>query len=118
MDQFFLVGEFFTGADFFEDVVKAGEREAVLGLDALAVRVQFLRQFADGLFLRLAAKRKRKRIKAIAICCRRGSSSNASRRRPQGKCDMNPAAQNAKMKSIIKCEDNNLLSGKISASRN
>ena len=64
VDDFFLVGEFFTGADFFEDVVKAGEREAVLGLDALAVRVQFLRQFTDGLFLRLAANWKRKRIEA------------------------------------------------------
>ena len=28
VDEFFFVGEFFTGTDFFEDVVKAGEREA------------------------------------------------------------------------------------------
>jgi len=59
VDQFFLVGEFFTGADFFKDVVKAGEREAVLAWRACGVR-PIPPQFTDGLFLRLAAKRKRK----------------------------------------------------------
>jgi hypothetical protein len=52
-----------TSVFFFKRVLKAGEREAVPGLHPLPVRVQFLRQFADAFFLRLAAKGKGKRIK-------------------------------------------------------
>ncbi len=47
VNELFLVGERFPGAEFFEDVVKAGEGEAVLRLHALAVRVEFFGQLAE-----------------------------------------------------------------------
>ncbi len=40
VNQLFLGRERFVGAEFFEDVVKAGQGQAVLGLGALAVGVQ------------------------------------------------------------------------------
>ena len=82
VDKFFLFRERFPGADFIEDVVKAGERDAVLGLHLFAVRVQRFRQFADARFLFFPAQRKRKRIKAIRLYINRVVAvSNPSPRR-------------------------------------
>ena len=80
----------------------------MLGLHALAVRVQFLRQFADALLLRLAAQAERETDRSIAIWCKRGRSSNVLPAAESAKTNVNPAAQNAKVKSIVAGEHNQL----------
>ena len=61
VDGFFFGSEGFGGAEFFEDVVHAGEGEAgVLGLDAFAVGVEFLGDLADAVALRFGAVREGK----------------------------------------------------------
>ena len=52
VNQIFLGRERFVGPELFEDVVEAGQGQAVLGLGALAVRVQLLRELANALGLR------------------------------------------------------------------
>jgi hypothetical protein len=52
VEGFVFGGEGCASADFFEDVVDVGEAEAVLGLGALAVGIEFLGEDADfGLLL-------------------------------------------------------------------
>lgn len=52
VDELLLRREGLSAAKLFEDVVHAGERETgMLGLHALAVRIQLLRQGVDALFV-------------------------------------------------------------------
>ena len=91
--------------EFFEDVVKAGEGQAVARLLAFAMGVEVLGKLADGIFLRIVAKRKRERIEAARIVLTRVVAHAEAATCRERTHDVNPAAQYAEVKGIIKCKN-------------
>ena len=95
----------FAGAELLQDVIHARQRQArMLRLHSLAVRVQLFGDLANAVLCRCIAGWERERVEAAGVVVSRIVSDTEVAPRRQRVNDMNAAAQNTEMESVVQGE--------------